>query len=433
MRTKVAFVGAGSFVFGPSMLAQAILENRLSGLEIALVDPGTEAVEAMAALGRRMAASVGLDTRLTVHESPETALDGADFVVNCAAVQLGRRYEIDRAILQEAYPEHLLTEFGGVYGIANTLRQCALVERLAKAMVRQCPDAWLLDVANPMPRVCGMAHALGVRTVGFCSVSIVGFRKLWEIFEGREIDYPFTEARERYRVTMGGTNHLSWLVGLEDGYDGGNDLARLREIVAARNAPSKSEAWMRRTGYLPMSGDDHIQDFLPPEGLERPLESPGHGDPAERARRWETLVAAAKGEGPWEPLLEHPSWERPFDVVRAMRGEGDAEFTSLNLVNEGQIPQLPRGAFVETAATATLSGPFPNRIDLPDAVAPFARAAAEMNLLLVRAARVRSRALVDEAIDLDPTILDKTKGRTAMARCLDAHRDLIGEYRGVSP
>lgn len=426
--TKVAFVGAGSFVFGPSMLAQAILENRLEGLELALVDPSTEAVEAMAALGRRMAASVGLDTRLSAHATSEAALDGADFVVNCAAVQLGRRYEIDRAILQETYPEHLITEFGGVYGIANTLRQCALVERLAEGMLERCPDTLLLDVANPMPRVCGMAQAMGVRTVGFCSVSLVGFRKLWEVFHGETIDYPFTEARKRYSVRMGGTNHLSWLVELHDWNEERDGMARLRERIMERQSPSKSEAWARRTGYLPMSGDDHIQDFLPPEGLERPLTSPGHGDPAERERRWKTLLAASSGAGPWEPLLEHPSWERPFDLIRAMDGGDNASFSSLNLANEGQIPQLPRSAFVETMATADGSGPHPFPLDLPEPVVPYARAAAEMNLLLVRAARERSHALLDEAVERDPTILDKTKGRAAVARCLEAHRDLIGHY-----
>ncbi len=60
---KLALIGAGSYVFAPTFLIDAITRHRLEGLELALVDPNLDAAEAMAALARRLAADAGI--RLT--------------------------------------------------------------------------------------------------------------------------------------------------------------------------------------------------------------------------------------------------------------------------------------------------------------------------------------------------------------------------------
>ena len=49
---KVALIGAGSFVFGPSILHETIVTHRLDDVELALVDLDSEAVELMAGVGR---------------------------------------------------------------------------------------------------------------------------------------------------------------------------------------------------------------------------------------------------------------------------------------------------------------------------------------------------------------------------------------------
>lgn len=430
MPTKVVFIGAGSFVFGPTMLSQAIVEGQLPNLELVLVDPNEEIRELMANLGRRMAESVGLAIDITTADTFDSALAGADFVISCAAVQMNARFATDRRIIEENYPAHLITEFGGVAGVASTLRQLALVHQIASAMKRECPDAWLLDVANPLPRVCQMAHEVGVKTAGFCSVSISGFGKLWEILQNETISYPFTAATEAFEVQMGGTNHLSWLVALRDRATGTDLLPKLRSRIEERVGwvRSKSEVWARKTGYLPMSGDHHTQDFLPPEGLEHSLEISSHGSDSDRKIRLQTLKDAAAGTGPWQALTEKESWERPFDFIRAIRGEGDATIRSLNLVNTGQIEALPRGAFVETAVAVDQNGPHPEALVLPESVIPFSLNAAQINMRLVQASQQKSLAHLDEVVELDPTVLDKELGRTTLRKCLTAHQDLIGSF-----
>ena len=174
-QAKAAIIGAGSFVFGPSVLKQAIIKHRLDGLELAMMDPNRAAVELMAGVGRRMARELGVKATITSHTDRETTLDGADFVICSAARELWRRFEMDCAIIRRHCPDHLITEFGGIAGISYSLRQIALIQEIVGDMKRLCPKAWLLDVANPLPRVAQAAHEEGVPTAGFCSVALSAY------------------------------------------------------------------------------------------------------------------------------------------------------------------------------------------------------------------------------------------------------------------
>ena len=57
---KLAILGVGSFVFGPSALHDAIVEHKFDGAHIALYDPNTAGMELMAQVARRMAAEAGI-------------------------------------------------------------------------------------------------------------------------------------------------------------------------------------------------------------------------------------------------------------------------------------------------------------------------------------------------------------------------------------
>src|SRR4051794_31006363 len=155
---KIALLGAGSFVFGPSVLIDAITDHRMSGLELALMDPNRDAVDLMAGVGRRLARDAGVDVTISAHTDQAPALDGADFVLCSVAVELRNRFLADVEVARRHAPDHLITEFGGIAGISYSLRQIAMIQGVCADMKRLCPKAWLLDVANPLPRVCQAAQ-----------------------------------------------------------------------------------------------------------------------------------------------------------------------------------------------------------------------------------------------------------------------------------
>ncbi len=426
---KVAVVGAGSFVFGPSVLEQTLLHHRLPGLELALVDPDTDARNGMAGVAKRMAQTMGLDTRVSAYAAREPALDGADFVICCAAPQMWKRFAIDCEIVDRLSPGHLVTEFGGIAGISYSLRQIALIESLADDMRRLCPDAWLLNVSNPLPRVTQAAHERGVKTAGFCSVSIQGYGMISRLLDGVSASYPFAEPQEKYKATMAGINHFSWLCELQNCETSEDLLPTLRRELeasasASRTGQIRSEQIARETGFLPMPGDDHIRDFLPPQG-HATRSAPGHGSPDERKQRLDLMRDIADGSQPWDALLQKPSWERPGDVIAALAYGRPQRLHSLNLINTGQILNLPRNVFVETPCAADAKGLHPATIALPPPVAELCRQTAAVTDAIVRAAKERSLPVLHHAIELDPTIVDKRAGMEALHACIHAHADLL--------
>lgn len=427
---KVAILGAGSYVFGPSVLKDALVARRLDGIELALMDVDQTLVELLAAAGRRIARDQGVAATIGATCDRAAALDGADFVICSAAREIWRRFTTDCEIIRRHCPDHLVTEFGGIAGISYSLRQIALIQEIAADIRRLCPRARLLNVANPLPRVCQAAHEQGIDTVGFCSVALSAYARAWKALHGEDLAYPFEPARSKLSIISAGLNHFTWVIRLRDAAAGTDLYPHLRE--AARDNPAILEPLtadlLRRTGYMPASGDSHIRDFVPPAGLAAGRTEPSHGGPEQRRRRLDLLRAIAEGREPWQPLLERESWEKPIDFVAAAAFGRAARFDGLNLVNRGQIPQLPDDVFVETPAEVSAMDVSPQRVDLPDEIVAMCRLAAAVTARIVRAARTRRLCHVYEAVDMDPTVIDKQAGRDAIRCCIEAHGDILPHY-----
>lgn len=427
---KVAVIGAGSYVFGPSVMYDAIVGQRLEGLELALIDPNRDSVELMAAIGRRMAGETGVGTIVSAHTERQKALDGADFVICSAARDLQRRFSMDVDIIHRIAPDHLVTEFGGVQGISYSLRQIALIEEIVADMRKLSPKAWLLDSANPLPRVCQTAHESGISTAGFCCNSMGGHHFVGQVMMGIEEDYPWSTVQARYEMISAGMNHFTWMINLLERKTGkdvaGEFCGRLRASGLFRDSVTGS--LLEETGFWCPNGDDHMRDFIPPTHFTTPLSMTSHGSSTEREQRFNQLRDAAEGRGDWKWLIAHRAWEKPMDFVAALAFGRKCEFYSLNLINRGQIPNLPEGVFVETPATCSADGPLPRTVSLPEPILRQSKNTAEVTETIVRAAKKRSRKLLRRAVELDPTIIDKKSGMDALDECLKAHADILPEY-----
>jgi alpha-galactosidase len=117
-----------------------------------------------------------------------------------------------------------------------------------------------------------------------------------------------------------------------------------------------------------------------------------------------------------------------MDLIRAEVEGERAEFPSLNLPNRGQIPNLPTGAIVETAASYYGGKLHPAELRLPDAVLPYTRNALEVTAAILRASRSQKLADLEVAVQLDPTLPDKEQGRKAVFAAVAQHEDLIGPF-----
>lgn len=428
---KLAVLGAASYVFGPGVLKDVIVEHQLDGLELALMDPDRSAVELFTAVGRRMADELVVHVDVTAHTRRYTALDGADFVLCAAANDLPRRFEIDGQIIDRLSPGHGVTESGGVAGISCSLRQIALIHDIVADMRRLCPKAWLLNVANPLSRVLQAAHEEGIRTVGFCSSSLGAYRAVWQILRNEQVVYPFEPARSRLDLTTAGLNRLSWVLHLNNPYTGDDLYPELRAKAADNHSLCEpiTRTLLEQTGYLPAPGDNCLRDFLPPQTLTPTRLAHSSGTPQQRQARLDLLRDIAEKKTPWSALMDCDPWEKPVNLIASMYTGKTSSFHALNLINRGQIASLPSNIFVETPAVGTRLGPMPEKVELPQPILPYCHSAAQLTQTIVQAAGQRRRDLLHQAIDLDPTIIDKSAALTALDACLEAHRDILPVFQ----
>ncbi|MCC7146633.1 MAG: hypothetical protein IT443_09320 [Phycisphaeraceae bacterium] len=426
---KVAIIGAGTYVHGPRIFHGLTVDHDLGAAEIALMDVDAQKLRRTGRIGRFLAGRSRPKVTISEHTERATALEGADFVICCAAPQMQERHAVDCRIIQKHLPNHIITEFGGIAGIGYSLRQITLAEALAADMRKICPKAWMLMISNPMPRLCQVTQQAGIQTVGFCSVGLMIYRMVWPLFRGQaDCGSGFEVLEKTFEAVAGGLNRYAWLLELRDRATGRNLLPALNEKL--ENGESlghpRTEAIARQTGYLLTAGDDYINDFLPrPRTVPAP-QNFWHGNDSEREMRLRAIAEDTECVNYFIP--RYMSWERPIDFVAALVNGRDISFHALDLPNTGQIPQLPRDEFVETPAKVNGQGVFPRKLELPAEVVPLSRHVAEVSRTIVQAALRRSRDLVHQAIDLDLTIDDKQAGHRAIDEVLAAHADMIGGY-----
>ncbi|MFN8594167.1 MAG: hypothetical protein U0031_22145 [Thermomicrobiales bacterium] len=228
MTATIGIIGAGSAVFSLNLIRDLCLTERLHGSTVRLMDVNEERLRAIGRLCQRYSdeAGAGIATELTTDRG--AALDGADFVINTALVTgygaMTRGWEIAR---RHGY------RFGGSLHIMHdepfwlNAHQLRFFDEVVREVRERCPDAWYLQVANPV--LAGMTW-LGQRypdakMVGLCH----GFAGVYKLAAALGLD------RERLTFEIPGVNHTVFLT---HAYHDGQDIFPLIDAWIAEKAPT---------------------------------------------------------------------------------------------------------------------------------------------------------------------------------------------------
>lgn len=423
-KTKVALVGAGSYVFTTGLLYDLIYLHQMP-LELVLIDLDFERAEIMAAVARRLALEQSTPLEVSVTSSRE-ALQGADFVTSSVAVQLQDRWDMDKAILGQYGIREILSENGGLGGLSYTLRAVQQGLAIARDMERWCPDAWLLNVSNPLPRVLSaVLQHTQIRALGFCNVAHGGeggYHHLAQLLQ---------RPLEALHGVSAGINHFAWLLELTD-RDSGQDLLpqvyATLESGAWTDRPLTLELW-RRYGRVPLSGDSHIGEFIPFDSTLMVEQHAHHGTPLERAARFQVLREVAAAGRPVSELLKGRSWERPGDVIHALSTGQNLHLDMVNLANAGFISSLPEGAVVEVPARVERGKMCGSQVPhFPEPLAELLSRVSQVITLSAEAAVTGDVRLLEQVIELDLAITDKPAARKALPALLERHMDVLPQF-----
>ena len=381
MSERIVVIGGGSYQWVPKLLVDVANTPSLVDAELVLHDIDPAPLPRMAEWVERIASlrAIPLSARTTTDR--RDALTDADHVVVTIStggftsmrhdLEIPRRYGIAQSVGDTVGPG----------GIARALRNIPVFLGIARDMEDRCPDAWMLNITNPMTTICrAMTRETSIRTVGLChEVTILQFfLTLLLDADFREVDLEVT-----------GVNHLPVVtacrIGERDGFELLRDLladpARAGERLAIDlpeglgfHKPSPGPHWthgdliagnrlkfelFRRFGALPAAGDRHLAEFFPGFLTE---ESHWGG-------RWgvhlTTIEERERHQGQHQQALD-AMFAEP-EVSRLPSGElvaatidslvtGHARTMPLNIPNAGQCPDLPDDVVVESMCTVDGSG-----------------------------------------------------------------------------
>ena len=125
--TKIVFIGATSMSFGLSMMRDIFCSDELRGSTFTLVGRNPETLAKTAALADLLNNKTAAGLKVEHTTDRRAALDGAGFVVNAAAIDRNRLWQLDFAVPRKYGIRHTLGENGGPGGLFFTLRTLPLV------------------------------------------------------------------------------------------------------------------------------------------------------------------------------------------------------------------------------------------------------------------------------------------------------------------
>lgn len=389
---KIAYIGGGSRGWAWGLMSDLVSQADMSG-EVWLYDIDYEAAKDNEKIGNMYNEAEGARSVWTYKavETIEEALDNTDFVV----------ISIQPATFEEMHSDVHTPEKYGIYqsvgdttgpgGIIRAMRTIPMYEYFAEKIKECCPDAWVINYTNPMTLCVKTLYRVFPKIKAFgCCHEVFGTQKVLSIALDKVLgikDVP----REEIKVNPIAVNHFTWItdakyrnidlfpvykkfveIYADKGYDEHVDQNWMN-----RGFHSKERIKMdlfKRYGYIAAAGDRHLAEFCPGKWyLENPQKVRDWGfgltsvdfrkeQLKERLERSERLVSGK------EKVKIELTGEEGVNQIRALLGLCEL-VTNVNIPNNGQIPNLPMDAIVETNAvfssdtvTPVFAGEIPSQI-----------------------------------------------------------------------
>ena len=423
---KIAYIGGGSRGWAWKLMTDLAIADDISG-EIALYDIDYDAAKKNEIIGNRIKdlkecksvwnykATKTIDETLTDANFVVISIMPGTFDEMHSDVHSPEKYGIYQAVGDTTGPG----------GIIRALRTIPMYEVIAKAIERNCPEAWVISYTNPMAVCVSTLYKVFPKIKAFgCCHEVFGTQKLLAKML-KEMCGIEDVKREEIITNVVGVNHFTWLTSAQyrnidlfplyrefctkyakDGYKSGGDDNWVNNSFQCEEMV-KMDLFLRH-GYIAAAGDRHLSEFCNRSWY---LESPERVAQmhfaltnvdyrkkvlVERIEKSEKMVS---GETAFE---FSNSGEDGVNQIRALLGL-HSFVTNINIPNIGQIPNLPKGVVVESNATFRANSATPVFAgDVPvEIYTMIARLAGEQELT-VRAGLERDYDLAFQAFVQDP-------------------------------
>ncbi len=435
---KIAFIGGGSVQWTLALATDLALNPALVGAELVLHDIDADALDLLTRACQRVGAQLGNSLRVTSMLDRRAAIQSAAFVILCVSIGGLAAMRNDLEIPARYGIQQSVGDTVGPGGLARGLRHIPFAIQVAREMEQLCPNAWLLNLTNPMTTICrAVTRATSIRTIGLCH-EVTGVRhRLADI-----LNVPFDEIVAR----VAGINHLPVILDFNAGTQKG--LPMLREWLARHGAFARIDdhhpdpmrdvftdrlavklTLFEQLGVLFGAGDRHVAEFFP--GLLTDVSQHGlrYGVQLTTIAHREQLMAHRRAliaqfvAGESRELIR--SEEQLTSVMAALGGGKPGTFI-VNVPNRGQIENLPRDVVVECDALVDALGVHPITAGaLPNAAYAAIAPHVARQELIVEAGLTGKCEPALAALATDPLVVDPATVAPMFDELMQANRSFV--------
>ncbi len=417
---KIAIIGAGGFVFPLRLVGDILAFPALRDSTIALMDIHAGNLERTSKAVQELVAHHGFPTQVESTLDRKEALKNADYVIVTFQVGGLEAYKLDVEIPRKYGIDQAVGDTLGPGGVFRFLRSASAYQAIAADMRELCPNALLLNYANPMAMNCWLLTRLGINTIGLCH-SVQNTSQML----AAQMGVPYDEVR----YVAAGINHQAWFLEFKQG---AVDLQprlrqtmRDRHLVASKPSEllqdfgdhshgyqdSNYEGGQERVrtqvmdafGYFHTESSHHASEYLP--YFRKSSEMVSDFIP----NRWDYYqICTQHNDAGIYDLLEQlktklePSLEYGARIIHSIQTNTPIVISG-NVENRNLIPNLPEGCCVEVPCLVDGNGVQPTAVgNLPPQCAAVNRTNINVQELAVEAILSGSVEHVYHAIMLDP-------------------------------
>ncbi len=432
---KIAMIGAGSLIFCKTLMSDFLATSALEGSEYRLMALTHRRLDKMKDFVDRMIKDNGVRATVTATTDRREALKDADYVVIMIQVGGVDAFQMDYEIPMRYGVDDCIGDTLGPGGIFRAQRHIPALLEIAAEMRELCPNALLLNYANPMAMCCWALGAVeGLRFVGLCHGVQTTMDLIASYVDAKKEEIDFVAA---------GINHMAWFLRLEKN---GKDLYPLLKENFERpgyyvNEKVRGEV-MRHFGYFMTESTGHLSEYLPyfrknRKGLELYCDEPGFGGETGAYYKYCRMI-----DDKFQTL-------DPLSIESTKLGARSAEYCSHiieaevtgkpfrlngNIRNDGFITNLPQGCCVEVPIYVDRTGLHPTHIGaLPSQLAALNMTNVLVQQLSVEAALSGDTDTLVHAVALDPltsAVLTLQEIRQMTSELLDAQIAWLPQFEG---
>ena len=225
----------------------------------------------------------GIGGEALVSSDMQEVLAEADCVVFADDCMPASRFRMDREALSgEKDDDPGLSDQarvnGGIGGLMHTLRCGEKALSLCDDMSYECPDALVINLAQPMARICAVFENAGFRCYGLGRTPLRGPNGL----EG--LCHALHRKPNTVNADIAGLPGFAFLLSLTDAANGVDLLPAAQDAAEHNDLGRLARRWLDWYGALPMGCVTDHAEFLPAQPDYIPEEDPQFGETVEQRK-----------------------------------------------------------------------------------------------------------------------------------------------------